>query len=109
RALRQAVEDEEAALDAAVAKHRGEIDRDLRKALDKARSEYLKLLDSLIVKHAELSVREAELRWVHGGKWIPTGRPGLAEIPQRNGDPIHVETVLEALRSRGVAPEPKPK
>jgi hypothetical protein len=66
-------------------------------------------LDALAVANAELAVEEAAMQWL--GAW-PDGKLGggrriLADLPAaRNGDPLGVPEVLDALRKRGLPPEP---
>jgi hypothetical protein len=109
-AAQQAVIEAEEALADLIETERATLQRQATERLDAKRQAFRAAVDALAGANAELAVEEKTAQWLSewpAGKFAG-GRRFVADLPpQPNGDPLAVEDVLEALRKRGLPPEPR--
>jgi hypothetical protein len=108
-AAEQAVTEAEQALADLIEAERPVLQRQAAERLDARRQAYRAAVDALAAANAELAVEEKTEQWL--AQWpdgkFAGGRRFVADLPpQPNGDPVAVEDVLDALRKRGLPPEP---
>jgi multidrug efflux pump subunit AcrA (membrane-fusion protein) len=108
-AARLAVEKAEQAVADTIERSLPELKQQAGKRVQGARAKFISALDALTAAHAELAIEEAGAAWLR--QW-PNGKGNVGARyvtdlpPARNGDPLTTDAVLDALRKRGLPPEP---
>jgi hypothetical protein len=108
-AAQLAVEKAERAVADAIERSIPELKQQAGKRVQDARAKFLSTLEALEAAHRDLAVEEACAGWLR--QW-PNGKGNVGARyvtdlpPAPNGDPHTTDEVLDALRKRGLPPEP---